>query len=408
MANDMQLYQSYGQGPTAVDRRRVPGKDARVPLPVLLLLSVLFVFGPGVSTPGLAASLDEIYAVDVVVAGQSREDRLRAFADGLRRVLVRATGDRSVLGRPGIVRAISHARDFVQRYDYVAVPPASPDGRPDRAPAATPSIEGPSGERLHIVYDDEAIERLLDGLGLPLWGSLRPTLIVLFAFDDGGRRRLLAAEGGTENAELTALVAEIARRRALPVILPLLDIEDQQLMRFSDVWGDFAGPLRQVAERYRAEALLVGRAYREQTGWRMRWSLHGDDGTERWEGTVARLDNGLREAVETAVDHLARHHARVVTHQSRSRTRVRIHDVRAIADFARTMDYLESLEIVDGVRLVSISGEVVECLLDVRGGRSLFGKVVAYGDTLVPVALDDAARTPTDGVDDVLNLRLLP
>ena len=391
---------------------------------ILSLCCLLLPVGVHAVTP------DEIYAVDVPVSGQGRQDRQAAFKVGLERVLVRATGQRVALKQPGLTRAIAHARAYVQRYDYVeppveaavsrddpeALPTMSggPESREGPRPEAaeTPPADTPPVETLHIVFDDEAIERLLHEQGLPVWGTLRPTLLVLFAIDDGGQRRVLAAEDETTD-DLPGVVSEVGRRRALPVILPLLDIEDQQVMRFSDVWGDFAGPLRQVAGRYRAGALLVGRAYREelpgQPGqWRMRWSLYGDDETvDHWQARGETLATGLGEALDEAVDRLGRWNARALTAQTRTQTLVRVHDVRAIGDFARVMSYLASIEIVDDVHLVSVSGELVECRLAFKGGRDYLRKIIAYGDTLA-AARDAGAGPRARDADEALNLRLLP
>ncbi len=354
-------------------------------------------------TGGQAAELTGIYEVSLTVAGQGDDERREAFRKAFRTVLVRVTGDREVLADKRLAGAVAKARNYVQRFDYSVEAPVESVAVDIVTEPAMPELRQPPRQRLHIRFDDQAINRLLHQLQLPVWGRLRPTLLVLLAVDEGGHRYLPAAEG---YPEFSRVVDETGERRAVPVILPLMDLDDQQNISFSDVWGDFAEALQQASSRYQPGALLVGRAFRSSDDWQLRWSLYSDSLSEHWPVQSAQLVDGLADSLDQAIDLLARHYARDLTAQASGSVMIRVQDVGNSRDYARVMQYLKALEVVDAVALKKVSDDRLECLLHVRGDENFLRKTIGFGDTLAPPRV--ASGIPDIGFDGVLNYRLLP
>ena len=358
-----------------------------------------------------AAELQGIYEVTLTVQGQGEKERRAAYVEAFRTVLIRVTGDRQVLSDLRLKGAIAKARNYVQRFDYtteadVGHEHSEAEVKERNSVATMEPLLQPPQQRLHIIFDDRAINRLLHQFRLPVWGRLRPTLLILLAVDEGSHRYLLAAEG---YSELSALVEEAAQRRALPVILPLLDLDDQQNISFSDVWGDFAQALQQASRRYQPGALLVGRAYRpsmKSDGWQLRWGLYSDELNEHWPLQSKSLAAGLTVSLDQAIDLLAQHYARDLTAEASGAVMLRVSDIHGSEDYAKVMRYLNTLEIVDAVALKKVEDDRLECLLQVRGKEGFLRKTISFGDTL---ALPRAASgIPDIGFDGVLNYRLLP
>ena len=46
-----------------------------------------------------------------------------------------------------------------------------------------------TGQRLRVLFDEAAVTRILRDRGLPVWGQVRPTVLVCLGIDDQGERR---------------------------------------------------------------------------------------------------------------------------------------------------------------------------------------------------------------------------
>jgi len=99
------------------------------------------------------AIADSPYTGQVPVASQSEADTAGGLSSALGQVLVKLTGDNSVLNRPGVAKAIAQPNRYVQQYRY-AQDVAADSGQPQ--------------VRLTLIvqFDHAAIDKLLADLGL--------------------------------------------------------------------------------------------------------------------------------------------------------------------------------------------------------------------------------------------------
>ena len=105
---------------------------------------------------------------------------------------------------------------------------------------------------LDVSFAPSSLNRALNDLGLPLWGAERPETLLWLAVQESSRRYILA--GGTQNAVRRSL-DQVTEKRALPVLLPLMDLQDQSAVDFSDVRGGFTGHVQDASERYGVDAI---------------------------------------------------------------------------------------------------------------------------------------------------------
>jgi len=69
---------------------------------------------------------------------------------------------------------------------------------------------------------------------VPIWGKQRPSTLVWLVVEDEGGRRLI---GTDEESEYLSVLKERASVRGIPMLIPLLDLEDNARLKPSDVWG---------------------------------------------------------------------------------------------------------------------------------------------------------------------------
>lgn len=346
----------------------------------LLLLSCLPLLG-------WAAEVGGLYEAEVVVADQGETTRRAALREGLAQVLVKVSGRSSApLSLPGVLEQASR---LVQQYRY----------QTGEAGAAVGEGEVPA-QRLWMVFDPALLNRALRTAGQPVWGAARPLVLVWLAVEDVEGRRLVAA------ADLTPerMVLEAAgQRRGVPLRLPLLDLQEQQRVAPAEVWGGFWDVLLPASSRYNPQAIVVGRLLQDSRGqWRTYWHLRLGNDIQSWEGAPATLEAAVGAGVDAIADLLGQRFAQAGDIQAGTELRLRVHGVASLADYARTLAYLRSLNGVSAVQVVRVEADTAIYRLQGETGAATLQRTIALGSTLAPF---DAVQSTAAGE---LDYRLLP
>ena len=276
----------------------------------------------------------------------------------MRAMLVRVTGQRRPEVSPGVKEALADPERFVQQYRF----------------------EAGADHGLTVKFDTGAVDGLVERLGLGRWSRVRPRVIVWLAVEDEhGRKSYVEPTSRT-----AAAVASVAHERAMPFILPLFDIEDRVTLPLSTLWGGFTEPIERASRRYAADAVLAGRAYRDETGyWNARWTQFGDLArTFRTDGD--RLETAIGEGLHKVADRFAARFARRGEAAASAHVALVVAGVERLEDYARLLRYLASIDIVENVQVARVDTSHVRLRVQAGGGRAALAELIALGRTLVP------------------------
>ncbi len=358
---------------------RVPS-DCRLPIAFLVLV---------VGAPVFAASeVRNLYEAEVAVANKDRKIRSEAFGLALLQVAVKVSGRRGAAASPVIVAAMESPDRFVQQFRYRNITPVAGGNESPESPTLN----------LWVQFDAPAVDTLMREAGMPVWGRVRPSVLVLVAIESGGRRELLSSD---DSGGWAAFIGRAAGERAVPLILPLMDLEDRSQLRTSDVWAGFEDNLRRAAQRYRSEGVLLGRVYeRLPDYWEARWRLLLEDGRHEWLDQAEGLDAVLLAGVHESADLLASRFGGFSGATVADRVEVNVTGIQSLRDYARTLQYLDSLDEVSRVDVTNVKTGSVSFRVDARGGRETVRQVIALGRTLAEEGQDD--------LNTGLTYRLLP
>lgn len=354
---------------------------------VVVLLAALLAGGTAAAVP-----VAGLYRAVVPVAGQGPEERRDGIRAALEEVLVRVTGRAEAPRDPRAAPLLEAAGRFVEGYRFL---PA--DGRP--------GAEGlPLGmQRLEVRFQREPLEQALYRAGLPVWGRDRPAVLLWLAVRTPRGRELV---GGEPQPAVQQALREAARRRGLPLMLPLLDLEDRARLSEAEVWAGFAEPALAAAERYAPGAVALGRLEPGGPGWTGRWSLYlGGQPLDQGRVEARAAEEAAAALAEALAEALARRYALVLSPGERDRALLRVEGVHDLAAYARTLRYLESLEPVAGVRLRRVDGEGLTLELRLRTDRQGLRQVLALGEVLEPLPEGTAGGSADDAA---LRYRLRP
>jgi uncharacterized protein len=352
--------------------------------PLLVLIPALVLSSPAFA----AAEVKNLYEAEIVVAGKERTIRTEAFGLALLQVAVKVGGTRGAAANPVIVEAMQNPDRLVQKFRYENIVPAVGED----ASAASPGL------KLWVQFDAKAVDALMREAGMSVWGRVRPSVLVLVAIESANGRELLSSD---DAAGWGAFIRRTANERAVPMVLPLMDLEDRGHLRASDVWAGFEDNVRRAAQRYQSEGVLLGRIYeRLPNFWEARWRLLLDDGRHEWVDEGEGLDAVLLAGVHESADLLASRFGGFTGVTAASGVPINVTGIRSLRDYARALKYLGSLDRVSRVDVIQVNSDSVSFRVDARGGRETVRQVIALGNTL--------AEDGLPGPSPDLNYRLLP
>lgn len=359
--------------------------SARRCLRLCLLLCVLLASAAGAR----AGEVEGLYETQVPVSGQREAERTNALRAAFGQVLVKITGDRDAAVRPGLQALLLSPLQYVQQYLYRPLPTGYiPAAGADPVPT----------QLLWARFDAQAVNQSLQRINTPVWSRMRPSTLVWLAVEDRGRRYLAGSDAG---ADLRRELEEQADARGIPLLFPLLDLEDQRRVAFTDVWGGFDQEVRAASTRYQSSAVMLGRVFRAPSGdWSARWSLYVDGSAEHWQSAPGPRARVMADGVDGAADRLAARFARALGSDVAEPVDLLVTGVDRLEDYSRVQHYLRSLDTVSDLEVRRVDAAGAHFHLVLHGDRAALVQAIGFGRVLVPAA----------GVDSGSGLayRLLP
>ena len=198
--------------------------------------------------------------------------------------------------------------------------------------------------------------------------------------------RLLRIHGtivGSDNGDPIAdSLRRSADRRGVPVLLPLLDVEDQSAVDYADVRGGFHDRLLSAARRYGVDRVLVAMLERRRDrSWHGQWTLYSDGEIANWSARALDPD----QVVARGLDGLARQLASLYAVRRSAAVmelRLRVEDVRELEDYGAVDRFLRDLALTRRVRLQRVTADSLEFLVEVQGGLPDLERALALSPSL--------------------------
>ncbi len=351
------------------------------------LLSLMLCF-----RPASAVLVEDLYTVTLPIADQTVSLRMESFQEAFQQVIVKVSGSDEAFQRPEFEQAKNAASRYVRQFSYVQEEADSDD------------LLGFSQLTIKIDFETTLIEELLRRYGYPVWGSERPTTLMMIAYDVNERVSLISDE---TSPQIIDQLDQLANKHAVPVIFPLLDLEDLSLVDQIDVQAKNFNKGNILRGRYDADALLMGQIQgRSGEGWRGEWEVRFGEQIFQWEfKAVSRT-----EAIEQVVAHLAKVLALEYALESQGGSDqpvlISISSVYGIEGLLKTRIYLESLSAIESAQPVTVSADTVTFRLTMLNEVADLQRLIELGNRLEQVDFPQIDIQATDQI--LLNYRVMP
>lgn len=317
------------------------------------------------SLPALAVQVTDLYTGQAQASG----DVSAAQGEALGQVLLKLTGDKTVIAQPAVLQAMTTVSQLVRRYDYQTV-----DGN----------------KMIRTEFEPAKVNDLLTRSQVPMLGASRPQLAMWLVIDDS-QRRMVSDQSADGWAPLLRAQAQTL---ALPVALPIMDLDDSSAVSVTDVLGRFSAPVMSASARYGAEMVLLGRLTAQDETWTLEWSLYGagsqgGDPGELTKGTLTGSQSEVSEQLMTTLSHwLVQKYGAKVSGE-RQAVSLSITGLGSMGDVAAVQTLLGGIASVSSVSLSELDGDKVTFALDVHGGADALSKGLALEPRLTQESAQD-------------------
>ncbi|ABO23703.1 DUF2066 domain-containing protein [Shewanella loihica] len=173
-----------------------------------------------------AVEVTELDRSAIKIADRSQQVKNQALSQAMQEVVLKNTGDRAALSAPLVAQAIAEPTAYIRQFGYQEL----------------------GGEQfLQASFDHSKIISLLRQAQLPVWGKQRPLTLLWLAQENEGKRELL---NDSSVLESRSLIAKMSQTRGVPMLLPMMDLDDSMAISVTDVRGMFADTVAKASQRY--------------------------------------------------------------------------------------------------------------------------------------------------------------
>lgn len=320
------------------------------------------------SPPLQAILINNLYTAAINVATQKKEDKNLAIQEGLINVLVKVSGAKKENIDKAFKETLPHAGDYLEEFSY-----------------STTNVKGAKSYLLLLRFDNQAINRLLTNASFPVWGAYRPLILVLADLNTiTGSDKLVLNDN---NNTFTKSLKERAMARGLPIIFPIMDIADLNIISLQNIKTLNSENLQDTLKRYASDALLVG--YVNETAnqhYSSSWKLILKQQIFNWSFESSDLNDLAFNLIDHFASELATRYATILNQNKELIISLIINHVNNANDLHALLNYLKHLTVVSHVEIMQIAQDNVTLKLIIRGEQNNFLQAISVGQKLIPVA----------------------
>ncbi|GAB4393773.1 MAG: DUF2066 domain-containing protein [Gammaproteobacteria bacterium] len=334
-----------------------------------------------------------LYQADIPVSSRDKAQYQQAVSLALRQVLIKLTGNPSILTLPAFEESLLDPQRLVDQYSYM------------HATSST-SYANQTTLLLRVKFDEKAINQLLEQQGQPIIGTDRPAIVLwlvapewMSTANKGSNTNNLSNKNvqpthrsvlvnSDTNPQLSLLLQQDAEQRGLPVIFPMLDLEDFTHVSPEDIAGPDMAQIIQASQRYGSNAMVVASFQLvSNKQWIGQWRFIWLDKQYQWQIQADQLESVIAQGMDHVASAMAQQYLALKKgdeQHAESLVALTIDDVTTVDQNQILLNYLQQLSGAQHVRIVSVANNQVTYQLQISGGKEALAKLLEANQQLVP------------------------
>jgi uncharacterized protein len=258
----------------------------------------IFVIALAMYGNATAATVEDLYQAQTILTGQGEEGRPQGFAECLRDVLVKVSGDPRLLNDVRVTMLEPQAATLVRGFRYrdrmEGLPVHDEQGTRDRPYDLT------------VDFHPERIDAVLRSFGRAPWPAERPRVAIFLAVRNIAASYVFATDMKRDTGQRESLLTA-ARRMGIPVALPTEAALASAALDLDTLWQADPASLGAATKGLGADIPLAGsiRFSDELHGWIADWRLAANGRTYKWQVRGVNFDEAFRSAMRGAAQILS-------------------------------------------------------------------------------------------------------
>lgn len=341
---------------------------------------------------------NSLYQADIEysspTANITLEQQQQLIKQAFSQLLIKLYGNVQITYHPDYAEILQQAPNLLEKYSFThqnaddktkkntaedKQEPINDENLAENLPDETASDEI-INKIFHASFSPAGTDKLLKAKQLSVWHGARPDTLVWLTIEENGGRTTVSNEN---HPELLQQMRKIAHKRGLDLVFPMLDLNDQQYVSTSDLWGNFSTAIIAASKRYHTPAILNIRTYRENNAfWQINSHLYLQGKQINWQET----SDNLSQMSELNVDRLLGHLADIFKLNSQSELKQRlvlqIHNVVSYKDYQRLEQYLSKVSVINTFQLVRLAQDKIMFTIEFIGNKQFLLRTLTLDEFL--------------------------
>lgn len=328
-----------------------------------------------------AIEVEGLYQATITVESRNNaEERRRAFSEAMLEVLTKVSGLSETVNTSSMRRALNNPEPYVESWRTQA------NLVPVNAEAQVSELQEVIA--IEVNFYESEIQRLLDENNMPIWPANRPETLVWMVVQDELSTRQMINNNSSENTSRITALQNFANARGLPLLFPLLDLEDQLRLNVNRLWELDETAILNASRRYQAESILALRIYRSLSGEVLAKSVYFfRDNVFSYEEFELSEEDFISGSINLASDELSQYFAVLLSGtENNVIINMQIDDINSPEDYAALLTYLNTLEGVNSFQLTRVNSSSLFLEMQTGGQLRQLVETIALQPTLQEVS----------------------
>ena len=345
---------------------------------IIVILTMLLTLNPAV------ARVANLYSAEV----NATPERSVWQQQALIQVLHRVSGNAAIVSHPAVQAELKNAASYIKQFE------------------SQRQVDG--SNLMRVLLDAVKVNQLLTEQGIAVWGALRPQILVWLTEQSAGERQFVRQNEHPLNLQMQ----QAFDYYALPLLVPLYDIDDLINVTETDVWAGFWQPITEASQRYPADivvaASLMSEQQAEQVSYRLSWQVQQEGRTYRSELSAESEADVIQQFAATLAEHLAQRYATVMSAEGETKLLLEIQQLQSLADIVRVQRELAQLVGITQVTLAHYHNNNARFELRSKVSADSVINALRFNNMLQNITADTSSALPVYGVPVLASYRYLP
>ncbi len=288
----------------------------------------------------------------VKITDRTTQAQNAALQQALSDVILKNSGSESALVDPTVSTAIANPTSYIRQFGYQDI-----DGQ----------------QYLQASFDLDKVIKLLRKAHLPVWGKQRPLTLIWLAQQEQGEFNILNDASSTQ---IRSDIRAFGQSRGMPLILPVMDLDDSMSVSANDVRGMFTEQVATASQRYSTDYFLI--VAMEPVGERVNFDMklfpagNSEDLYQpltQYSGVADNQESAMEQVLSKISEFYAQRYAVADTGESLAKTLtfIDLNNRKQLVDIEK---FLDQLSAVKSVSLIQLKGATATFSLELFGTES--------------------------------------